>query len=216
MLGLLHTAPAQVAAFAAELDAADPAVPACHAVEAALLAGARAAGAVTPALAGRVAAAVDGLRARGARVVLCTCSTIGAAAEATSRATAPVLRVDRPMAEAAVRAGERLAVLAALPSTLAPTVALLREAAATAGRVVEIRTITCEPAWAAFERGAREDYLAQVATAARAAATGADVLVLAQASMAPAAACLADLPLPVLSSPRLGVTAALRAWRALA
>jgi hypothetical protein len=42
-----------------------------------------------------------------------------------------------------------------------------------------------------------------------------DVVVLAQASMAGAAPLCAGLPLPVLSSPSLGLEAALAAYRAL-
>ncbi len=215
MLGFLHTATPPVEAFSAVLDAVDATLPACHAVEPALLADARAAGEVTPALAARVAAAVEQLRGRGARVVLCTCSTIGAAAEAAARPDAPVLRVDRPMAEAAVRRGQRITVVAALASTLEPTLALLHASARAAGRAVTVRTETCADAWAAFERGALEDYVAQVAAAARQAATDADVIVLAQASMAPAAERLRDLGVPVLASPRLGVEAAVQCWRAL-
>jgi hypothetical protein len=43
-----------------------------------------------------------------------------------------------------------------------------------------------------------------------------DAVVLAQASMAPAAALLADQPVPVLASPRLGLEAAVAAWRGAA
>ncbi len=40
-----------------------------------------------------------------------------------------------------------------------------------------------------------------------------DVIVLAQASMAPAAQLCSDLSVPVLSSPRLGAEAAIEAYR---
>jgi predicted Fe-Mo cluster-binding NifX family protein len=40
-------------------------------------------------------------------------------------------------------------------------------------------------------------------------ADGVDVIVLAQASMAPAAALLSDLPIPVLTSPRTAVAQAI-------
>jgi Asp/Glu/hydantoin racemase len=43
---------------------------------------------------------------------------------------------------------------------------------------------------------------------------GADVVVLAQASMAPAAGLLADLPVPVLTSPRSAVARAVELARA--
>jgi hypothetical protein len=212
MLGFLHTADVQARSFEALLRELDGAVRSRHLVDEGLLAEARAAGGVTPALAGRIAAAIGRLAAEGASVVLCTCSTIAAAAEAT--AVGPgvvVLRVDRPMAERAVVLGSRIAVVAALASALGPTVDLLREVAARAGRSVEIAPFVCESAWAHFERGDTGRYRSEVARAIEAAARLGDVVVLAQASMAAAADLVPGLGVPVLSSPRLGVEAALRA-----
>lgn len=216
MLAFLHTAAAHVPTFAELVRAIDPAVPCRHAVAADLLAAAGAAGGVDARLAARVVASVEALRAGGARVVVCTCSTIGDAAETASRPGAPVLRIDRPMAEAAVRQGPRIAVVAALDTALAATVALVEAVAAAQGRAVAVRAARCLEAWPLFERGDGEGYLTATAVAARAAAAAADVVVLAQASMAGAAARLADLPVPVLASPTLGVRAALGRWRDLA
>jgi Asp/Glu/Hydantoin racemase len=50
----------------------------------------------------------------------------------------PVLKIDYPMARAAVRAGRKIGVAATFPPTLAPTSKLLNEAAAEAGTEVEI------------------------------------------------------------------------------
>jgi aspartate/glutamate racemase len=50
----------------------------------------------------------------------------------------PVLKIDYPMARAAVRAGRRVGVAATFPPTLAPTSRLLNEAAAEAGTELEI------------------------------------------------------------------------------
>jgi Asp/Glu/hydantoin racemase len=110
----------------------------------------------------------------------------------------PVLRIDRPMAEAAVAAGGRIAVVATVESTLAPTRSLLLECAA--GAPVEIVDAPCLDAWALFAAGDLEGYARRVAAHCR--GLDADVIVLAQASMAPAAELLADLATPVLTSPR--------------
>lgn len=120
-----------------------------------------------------------------------------------------VLRVDRAMAERAVATGPRIGVAAALESTLGPTEDLLRQVADEAGTPVELRRILCTEAWPLFEAGDRAGFSAAVADAVRAGAAGCDVVVLAQASMAGAADRLGDLPIPVLSSPRLGLEAAL-------
>lgn len=50
----------------------------------------------------------------------------------------PVLKIDYPMARAAVRAGRRVGVAATFPPTLVPTSRLLNEAAEEAGTEIEI------------------------------------------------------------------------------
>ncbi|MCG7523155.1 arylsulfatase, partial [Streptomyces sp. OfavH-34-F] len=95
-LALLHTSPVHVPVFDALRDAHHPGLPLHHVVREELLAGAAAG--EPEAVAGEVTALVAELAARGAAAVLCTCSTIGAVAEAAGSALAvPVLRVDRPM-----------------------------------------------------------------------------------------------------------------------
>ncbi|MBX3027246.1 hypothetical protein KF840_20305 [bacterium] len=215
MLGFLHTAASHVPTFERLARDADPALSCRHAVEAPLLAAATAAGGVDAALAARIAARVDALRAAGARVVVCTCSTIGDAAEAASRPQAPVLRIDRPMAEAAVRRGARVAVVAALDTALAATVALLRAVAREQGRAVAIAPVLCAAAWPRFVAGDLAAYAAATAAAARAAAPAVDVVVLGQVSMAPAIERLADLATPVLAATPLGVQVAVERCRAL-
>ncbi|MER7053898.1 aspartate/glutamate racemase family protein [Streptomyces sp. NPDC000351] len=210
MLALLHTSPVHVPVFDALRDEAHPGLELRHHVDAELLDRARREGpeAVTEDVRARLRQAV----AEGARAVLCTCSTIGAVAEAAAHgAGVPVLRVDRPMAAAAVAAGPRVVVLAALESTLTPTVALIGEEARRAGRSVEVRTLLVDGAWPRFESGDTEGYLRLVAEAADA-VTHADAIVLAQASMAPARES-ARAAVPVLASPAPGLAAGAAAAR---
>ncbi|MET8457046.1 aspartate/glutamate racemase family protein [Streptomyces parvulus] len=210
MLALLHTSPVHVPVFDALRDAAHPGLELRHHVHAELLERARREGpeAVTEAVGDVLRRAV----AQGARAVLCTCSTIGAVAESAA-AGVPVLRVDRPMAATAVAAGPRVVVLAALRSTLAPTAALVEEEAGRAGRPLLLRTRLVEGAWDRFEAGDTEGYLRLVAEAAEAVtADDTDVIVLAQASMAPARE-VARTPVPVLASPALGLAAGAAAAR---
>lgn len=206
-IGFLHTADAHVATFTRLLADADGDAHGVHVVDASLLADARASG-VDDALRGRI---LDRLRALGANVdaVLCTCSTIGAAAEALADdAGVPVVRVDRPMARHAVTAGRRIGVVAAVSSTIEPTLALLREEAAAAGTDVDLVSLPCLAAWSHFEHGDVDGYLDAVARHVDEVAGDVDVVVLAQASMADAAErCTADIP--VISSPAMGVAAVL-------
>ncbi|MFD7944670.1 arylsulfatase, partial [Streptomyces sp. NPDC059744] len=122
-LALLHTSPVRVPVFEALRDADHPGLALRHLVHEDLLARARDSG--PDAVRGDVEALLVGAVAEGATAVLCTCSTIGGVAESAAESLGvPVLRVDRPMAAAAV-ARDRVVVLAAIDDTLPPTLALL-------------------------------------------------------------------------------------------
>lgn len=109
------------------------------------------------------------------------------------------------MADRAVQLGPRILVVAALESTLGPTADLIRESAAALRTEVEFEYLLVREAWAHFLRADRAAYLDAVAAAVRAEQRHANVIVLAQASMAPAADTLSDLGVEVLASPALGV-----------
>ncbi|MFF6834282.1 aspartate/glutamate racemase family protein [Streptomyces sp. NPDC012438] len=218
-LALLHTSPAHVPVFDALRDRHHPGLVLRHLVDEELLVRAREAG--PGAVAGSVAAVLAGAVADGADAVLCTCSTLGAVAEdAAASLGVPVLRVDRPMAAEAARA-RRIVVVAALRSTLEPTVALLAEESLPTEEALSpeesrwqpspVTTVVVEGAWERFEAGDREGYLDAVAEAVdRVPVTAGGVVVLAQASMADAAG-RTSTPMPVLSSPRPGLAAAAKA-----
>ena len=175
------------------------------------------AGGLSADLAQRIAETVAAAMAGDAAVVVCTCSTIGGCAEQAPHGTdRRVMRIDRAMAEQAVAIGSRIIIAAALRSTLTPTRELILDAANWVGKEVTLIEALCEEAWAHFERGDHGAYLAVIAACLRQAAPAGDVVVLAQASMAGAAAYCPDLPIPILSSPRLGLEAAIQAYRAVA
>lgn len=200
-LGLLHTSPVHVAAFDALAAEEAPGVEIVHVVRADLLADARRQG--PEAVADRVAQAVRGL---STNAVLCTCSTIGAVAEEVD-AGVPVLRLDRPMAAEAVSGGGPVLVLAALESTVVPTLELLAEEAGRAGTAPKVEARIVAGAWERFEASDTEGYL-DLVRAELGRVHDVAVVVLAQASMAPAADG-ARAGAAVLSSPRTGLRAAL-------
>ncbi|MEN9629197.1 MAG: hypothetical protein RJA10_2424 [Pseudomonadota bacterium] len=213
-IAFLHTAHVHVATFDALLQAQAPGLKAHHVVDEALLADAQRLGTADPTLQARVHAAMQAAAAGGARQVVCTCSTLGALAEGMATSGAfEAARIDRALADRAVQQGPRVLVVVALASTLAPTQALLADSAARLQRAITLVPLHVDGAWAHFERGDRDAYLAAIAGAVRAHAAGADVVVLAQASMAAATEMLKDLPIDVLSSPSLGVAAAVERWR---
>jgi hypothetical protein len=207
-IAFLHTSPAHVATFDALLKEVAPQLTASHLVREDLLARAQREGLDDPGLIAGVRSALQSAAAH-ARVVMCSCSTLGGLAEATPTPV-PVTRVDRAMADEAVQRGAPVLMVAAVQSTLEPTAQLLRSSAERLGLPLEMRTLWVEAAWPYFEAGRREAYLDCIASAVRQDATPGDTVVLAQASMAGAADLLGDTGFVVLSSPRLGVASAVR------
>ena len=209
MIGFLHTAEVHVAAFDALLAEVVLEVKARHVVDMALLDDARAHG-INDAIERRVADRLGLAGARGAAVVVCTCSTIGSVAERLDgKLSFPTQRIDRAMADAAVLAGERILVVAALESTLEPTRELL-QASADSVKSGQAKNLHITPhhipnTWQHFETGNHEQYWRTIADAIRSHAVDHDVVVIAQASMAGAVQFCNDVSIPILSSPRLGV-----------
>lgn len=205
MLALLHTSPLHVPVFDALRQEHHQDLELRHFVDEELLSRARREG--TEAVAGDVRKALHQAVADGARAVLCTCSTIGGVAEeAAAEAGVPVLRVDRPMAAAAVAEGARVVVLATVESTLGPTSSLIEDEARRAGRPVEVRTRLVEGAWELFDAG-DVDGCARLVAAVADEVTDADAIVLAQVSIAGAQRSVTT-SVPVLSSPGPGLAAA--------
>jgi hypothetical protein len=215
MLSFLHTAESNVAAVGKLMAELAPDIPTRHLLATELLAEAVKAGSVTDKIAADVRAKLAEA-AKDATVVVCTCSTIGAVAEtADGTLPAPVQRIDRAMAEKAVTTGRRILVAACVPTTIGPTSDLIKKVAREAGRPVEIAVVLIAEAWPKFLAGDVAGYDAMIVERLTAEKGTADVVVLAQASMAGAAAeTERRLGIPVLTSPRLGVAAAIDAWRA--
>ncbi|TDW98659.1 aspartate/glutamate racemase family protein [Kribbella sp. VKM Ac-2566] len=160
-------------------------------------------GAAAEQVAQRLADLGDAAVAAGAEAVMFTCSSISQyAGPLADRLGVPVYRVDEAMADEAVRAGDRVSVIATLPTTVQPTATLLRERAEFQGRDVEIDEVVVPGAFEAAVAGDRGRHDSLVAEAIKAASG--DVVVLAQASMASAAEGL-DLAVPVLTSPERGI-----------
>jgi hypothetical protein len=198
---LIHTVGSLPAAFdqlAAELL---PGVQVEHVVDESLLQETMQAGGLTDGVRSRFAADAREALATAPDAVVLTCSSVGPAADGSA-----VHRIDQAMAERAVELGSRIAVAATVPTTLGPTSELIERAAGAAGRTVEVQTRLVEGAFDALRGGRPEEHDRLVMAALRELATSAEVLVLAQASMARALAGATEVDgKPVLTSPRLGV-----------
>ncbi|MDR1236956.1 MAG: aspartate/glutamate racemase family protein [Propionibacteriaceae bacterium] len=208
-VGIIYTVPMLVGSVDDALAAGLPGYRRMHLADPLLLQTALREG-VTDWILREVDSHVRHLAERGACAVLITCSSIGAAAAHAQAAVGiPVLRIDAPMAKQAVElatqagASGRVAVLAALDSTIGPTLALLEETAASARANIQFQSEVVAGAWEARTHGAEERANNLIATAIERVASQADAVVLAQASMAGAAA-LANTAVPVLTSLKSG------------
>jgi Asp/Glu/hydantoin racemase len=144
---------------------------------------------------------------RGANVILSACSSVGElVAKIQDTVDVPVVRIDEAMAEEAVRRGRKIGVAATLATTLRPTTALIRQKAEEAGKAVEITSLLVDSAYQKLLAGDKEGHDTTLAQALAGLASEADVIVLAQASMARVVERLPEgIHGKFLSSPRLGM-----------
>jgi Asp/Glu/hydantoin racemase len=207
-LALIHTVAGLVPGFRQLAAEMLPDVETFDIVDETLLRDATREGRVSLETARRLFAHLAAAEAHGADAILVTCSSMGNAVDAARPfAGVPIVRVDQAMAERAVERGTRIGVLATLWSTLKPTAALIERVAAERERGVEVRTRLCEGAFDALRAGDEARHDAIVREGLRELLGWADVIVLAQASMARVVDSLTDDEriTPILSSPRLGL-----------
>jgi aspartate/glutamate racemase len=139
-----------------------------------------------------------------ADIIVVTCSTLTPAVEEIRPLlSTPLVAIDDEMAEHAVRAGERIVLMATAASALEPGARKLHIEAAKIGREIKLERIHCPAAFDAILRMDREAHDRILIEAAQG-VKDADVLVLAQASMAHVEKNIEDLSgIKTLSSPRL-------------
>jgi aspartate/glutamate racemase len=145
----------------------------------------------------------------GADVILSTCSSMGdIVGQIQPFVRVPILRIDEPMVRQAVAMGSSIAVLATVDTTLVPTNRLVRATAERLGKQIEIVEGLAEGALQALNEGKAALHDQILMQAALAVADKADVILLAQGSMARMQELIvAATGKPVLSSLRPGLQA---------
>jgi Asp/Glu/hydantoin racemase len=210
-LALIHTSPTLTPIFGALCARHMPETAIFHMVDESLIADTIREGHLRRVTMRRLLRMIESAAMAGADAVMVTCSSIGSGADIGQQLfDLPVIRVDEAMAEAAVRMGRRIGVMATLRTTLEPTIALLREKAAFAGIEIEIVDALCDGAFEAVLAGDTATHDRILGDALRNDMKGVDVVILAQASMARVVKAMPDgtLSVPVLSSPELAVKSA--------
>jgi Asp/Glu/hydantoin racemase len=202
-LGLIHTSATLIPVFQQLCALHLPGVTTFNIVDDSIVRNIREKG-MTPDINRRVADYVASAQDSGADYILVTCSSIGAAVEAAAAtAKVPVLRVDQPMADLAVKTGSRIGVIATLQTTLQPTSDLVQRSAAAAGKEIELTSMVCDGAFEALMSGDAAKHDELVGNVLRDLSKKVDVILLAQASMARVVDTLseADKIVPIVASP---------------
>lgn len=204
-LVLFHTVDSNAALYEHAGKPLDNLPPVTHVISNSLIQRATDAGELTPAIHQDAIQEIQDALTPGS-VLLCTCSTIGPAADDLAAAGQAVLRTDRALAEEVFASPGRVAVLVAAPSTVEPTTDLFADAARNANGV-SFDVILVDSAWDQFIAGNTEAYARLIANATDECSNRFDRIALAQASMAPAK-LLAKTEIPVFTSPEAGMRAA--------
>ena len=210
-IAVVHTSFLAVESLTALFAELDPGVRLRHIVDDSLLPEIIAKGGVTAEVEARLRACVVAAASSGADLIFSQCSSVGEAVEAVADgAPVPLVKIDSEMARRACRLGERIGVVATLPTTLGPTQRLIERAARDAGATPRVEAVLVEGAFALLDAGDAEGHDRLVEAAIRTLAERSDVVVCAQGSMARVVGRLSDVGVPLLTSPRLGVEDALR------
>lgn len=207
-IGFVHTVLSLPPTFAALTGELAPGAEVFHIVDESLLGVTRKTGRLTDVTRRRVLGYLVSAAEAGADLVVVTCSSIGPAVDASRGfVPVPVLRIDEPMADEAVRLGSRVGVVATLATTLEPTAELVERRGREAGKPIELVARLCDGAFDALAAGDRDRHDELVRDGLRRLLADVDVIVLAQASMARVADTLPaeERTKPILASPRIGM-----------
>lgn len=145
--------------------------------------------------------------ASGADFIFSTCSSIGDFIEGARKFVGiPIVRIDGAMAARAVSDASKIAVMATLPTTLGPTVRLVRRQAERMGKPVTVVEGLARGAFQALQAGDMETHNRLILETAKEIGGSADLFLLAQGSMSameePVRAATGK---PVLASLRSGI-----------
>lgn len=203
-IAFLHTAQVHVETFEALVQELAPQSKRTHHVAPELLASAQTDGLMS--ITAQTIEILEKLQTTDA--VLCTCSTLGPLVDSFAQTNPNVVRIDRPLMEAAVKSGPKILVAICLESTRNATLALLNDCAKETEDPTSIEVIMCDAAWPYFEAGDMTAFSAEIDRAIRQSIdqdNTPDCIALAQASMGVATDVLRDLGIPILSSPMLAM-----------
>jgi aspartate/glutamate racemase len=139
----------------------------------------------------------------GVDLILLACSTFNRAAEyARPMIDIPLLQIDRPMMDLAVQDGNRIGLLATVPTTVPASERLLRLAAEEAGKKIDVKLRLCSEAFQVLKAGNSEKHNDMLLEEIEGLSREVDAIVMAQVSMTALEPRLVHTKVPVYNSGR--------------
>ncbi|MFH1879399.1 MAG: aspartate/glutamate racemase family protein [Bacillota bacterium] len=142
------------------------------------------AGGITPQIASRMLHYAKSAEGSGADGILVTCTSVNAATKRIRPfLSIPIVNIEEPVAEMAVKNGKRIGILATLPTSPGAIGSVIREKAQEAGKAIELVVKVAEGAFDVLCAGNRAKHDEMVCDALYALAGEVDVIAFAQISM---------------------------------
>ena len=205
-LGLIYTAPAIVDSVTKTVSEIMPSVQKFNITDDRIIKVILERGGLTPTVHRIVANYVWTAEDEGADAVLVTCSSISPCVDTIRPLVSiPVMKIDDPMTDLATDKASKIGVVATSKSTLEPTTKLLLKKAEMKNKRIELTTELCKGAFDALSNGDIATHDKLVSQGIRRTTESAELVVLAQASMARIIPQIKDVRIPVLTSLRSGI-----------
>ena len=162
----------------------------------------RKAGKPTPSVIQRMTLYAMAAESMAADLILNSCSTVGEVADIFAQVVSvPVVKIDDPMANQAARLGNKIALIASLPTTLGPSRRAIDRYGKAMGRDIQFTELVDQPAWEALAAGDSKRHNEILIDRIRKLdKQGFDAIVMAQVSMRALLPALDGTKTPVLCS----------------
>jgi Asp/Glu/hydantoin racemase len=208
-IGFVHTGVAIADMFKPMIAKQLPGVPTFHIVDDSLIQDLLKEGQFTPSILKRLCNQIELAEEAGADIIMVTCSSIAPGVDhARKMVTVPVMKIDEPMAEKALALSDNIGVMATAKTTMEPSINLINEKAAEAGKKITVHPTLSSEAFDCFLQGDMLNHDRIVKDAAQKLIGKVGVIVLAQASMGHLADAIHEITgVPVLKSPPLAMDA---------
>lgn len=207
IVSVIHTGPVTLDPLGRLINEMIPGVRVINIMDDSILRDVMAADGVTKQVARRLCQYMQLSQDMGADAILNACSSVGEVVDiARSLVDIPIVKIDEAMAERAAMSGKTIGVIATVKTTLDPTARLIESKAREHGRIISVAKYLCSNAFEALLSGDSDAHDQLLLDLVSRASDEADVVVLAQASMARLIPRIpSGIKAPLLTSPRLGV-----------